>query len=298
MDEAKNKKEWKEYEELIYKIYKELEPVADVKLNDFILGYNSFVERQIDVSIRSKIASHEILIIVQAKNYKKRADVTIVDQFSGVIQDVRASKGILICNSGFTKTAKEYAQKLKIDLCTAHDASNKNWQTEIQIPVIKKSITVELKIQHHYVVMTQATINGITIPFPEQTLMLFLKKWENDEISKEPGVHHLALDEANMKLNANLLPIKNGIEYKVVHRHHLKFFKPIEYRGIKDYITEKFTPTFMTFNENIPFSNDGTWNYIENPEDISIKTLHLNIELLDIGFLKKKMIRFEWEKTE
>lgn len=73
-------------------------------------------------------------MIVQAKNHKKPADIKIVGEFDSVIRDLRASKGISICSVGFTRTAKEYAKRLKIDLYTAHD----NWQTEIQIPVIKK----------------------------------------------------------------------------------------------------------------------------------------------------------------
>ena len=51
----------------------------------------------------------------------------------------------------------------------------------------------------------------------------------------------------------------------------------------------------MAFNETIPFMNDGTWKYLENPEEVSLNTLHLNIELLDMDFLKQKMLRFHWE---
>lgn len=52
----KEKKDWQSYEELIYQIYKELEPAADVRMNDKILGLESQKERQIDISIRSNVA--------------------------------------------------------------------------------------------------------------------------------------------------------------------------------------------------------------------------------------------------
>jgi Restriction endonuclease len=269
-----------------------------VILDDHIIGQETGILRQIDVSIRSKIAGHDILIIIQAKEHKKRADINMIGEFDSVVRDVKASKGILICNSGFTKTAKEYAQRLKVDLCTAHDASNINWQTEVKIPVIKKSITVGLKFQHHYVVVGTATIEGMHVPFPDLAFQKFLEKWESDEISKEPGVHYLPLEREDIQYHKDLMPVRSGIEYHIIHRHHFKSFTPIDYRGIKDFITEKFTPSFMAFSEKIPFLNDGTWKFVNDPKEISLKTLHLNIEILNISFLKKKMIRFIWGNAD
>ena len=44
------------------------------------------------------------------EDHKKSADIKILGEFDSVIRDIRASGGILICNTGFTKTAKEYAK--------------------------------------------------------------------------------------------------------------------------------------------------------------------------------------------
>lgn len=222
--------------------------------------------------------------------------MNIVGEFASVITDLGASKGILICSAGFTKGAKDYANRLKIDLCTAHDASKKEWQTEIQIPVIKKSIKVDVKIQHHYVPMGDISIDHIEIPYPADILDIFIKKWENDEIPKEHGTHYLSLDREAIQYHKDLMPVKNGIEYKVNNRFHFKFFVPNEYRGIKDYITQKFTPTFMAFSETIPFSDDGSWKYIASPEEVSLNTLHLDIEIIDISMLSKKMVRLKWKE--
>jgi hypothetical protein len=97
--------EWLEYEELAARIYADLEPQARVKHNDMIKGQESGIERQIDVSIRDTIAGHEILVIVQARKRSRPADVNVVGEFASVIRDVRASKGVLICNAGFTSAA-------------------------------------------------------------------------------------------------------------------------------------------------------------------------------------------------
>lgn len=68
------------YEESIHRIYTSLAPHADVRINDKIIGRDTGIERQIDVSVRATIADHEILMIIQAKDHKARADVKIVGE--------------------------------------------------------------------------------------------------------------------------------------------------------------------------------------------------------------------------
>ena len=58
---------WLDYQKLAAAIYAELEPNAIVTHDDKILGRDTGIERQIDVSIRSSIAGHDILDIVQAQ---------------------------------------------------------------------------------------------------------------------------------------------------------------------------------------------------------------------------------------
>ncbi len=53
----------------------------------------------------------------------------------------------------------------------------------------------------------------------------------------------------------------------------------------------------MTFTESIPYLNDGTWKYVNNPKEISINTKYLDIEIIDIGFLKRKLLNIAWEDT-
>src|SRR6266487_3446785 len=108
---AKSRK-WQDYEKMVARIYQELEPLATVTHDDKIIGKESKIERQIDVSIRAKVAGHEILIIVQAKDYKKRPDINVVGEFALVIKDVGASKGILVSNVGFTEGARNLARSL------------------------------------------------------------------------------------------------------------------------------------------------------------------------------------------
>src|ERR1700674_1798165 len=92
---------WLDYEHLVASIYADLDENAVIERNDKIRGLETGSERQIDVSIRTTVAGHDVLIIVQAKDQRRPADVNVVGEFLSVIRDVRAAKGVLICSSGF-----------------------------------------------------------------------------------------------------------------------------------------------------------------------------------------------------
>jgi Restriction endonuclease len=130
------KKTWLDYQKLVADIYADLEPQAEVKHDDKLAGFESGIMRQIDVSIRTAISGHEILVIVQAKELSRPADVNVVGEFQSVIRDVRAAKGVLICSRGYTGPALEYGRKLSIDLCTAHDAQHRKWAVDLKIPLL------------------------------------------------------------------------------------------------------------------------------------------------------------------
>lgn len=286
---------WQEYEDLIYRIYTELEPLGTVTKNDHIAVYNSTETREIDISVKIIVGAHEILLVIEAKNHKRPVTRPVIDAFATVIKDVRAAKGIIISNSGFTKSMKENAKKHGIDLMSAHDASNKDWTTEIQVPVIKRSVKVSLTLQHHYVPMKEMAVDGVEVPYPERAIEEFVRRWENDTLDKTPGIHYLELDKDMLKLHTDLWALQSGIKYEISHRYHFKYFVPVDYRGLRDYITKRFTPTFMQFDENIPFLNDGTWKYIESPSVIAVEPIMLDIEMVDINFLRRKLIRFNWK---
>ena len=48
-----NSKKWKRFEELVKKVQAEMAPNAFVKLNDRIIGKETGISRQIDISVQS-----------------------------------------------------------------------------------------------------------------------------------------------------------------------------------------------------------------------------------------------------
>jgi len=69
----------------------------------------SKVKRQIDILIEGKVAGFDLKIIIDCKYFNKKVDVKAVESFLSYLQDLKASKGILITNNGFTAAAENRA---------------------------------------------------------------------------------------------------------------------------------------------------------------------------------------------
>lgn len=136
-----------EYERFVYGKLRRLFSNARVTLNDRITGKQSGLPREIDVSIIFDIEGSDMLYIVQCKDYATRsADITVLGEFSAVMEDVGAAKGFLVCTSGFARSNRQYARALAIELLTFEDIKSDRWHADIQIPLIfiRKKITWDL----------------------------------------------------------------------------------------------------------------------------------------------------------
>ena len=82
-----------------------------VTANARIRGRISGRSRQIDVLIEAR---HEPdasrRVVVDAKNHKRKVDVPDVEAFLGLMADVGATHGYLVCSTGYTKAAEKRAQ--------------------------------------------------------------------------------------------------------------------------------------------------------------------------------------------
>jgi hypothetical protein len=117
----------------------------------------------------------------------------------------------------------------------------------------------------------------------------FIRRWEENKLDKKEGPHRFDMFEEGMCIEINGIIVaiqKLSIQYNVKIRHYFKFFTPTDYRGINNFITEKFKASYIVFNEEIPFINDGTWKYIPTPDSIPLSVTHLKIEQFDFGMHK------------
>lgn len=96
---------WKEYEIYITRHFKRIFPNASITHNIRRIGLISKTMRQIDILIEEKIAGFHISIIIDCKCFSKKVDVKDVESFLSFLLDLKASKGIMITNVGYSEAA-------------------------------------------------------------------------------------------------------------------------------------------------------------------------------------------------
>jgi hypothetical protein len=105
---------WELYERLIARM------IADQLSTDYCVTPNARVSgvisgrsRQIDVLIDARhVTDNTRRIIVDAKRRARKINVSDVEAFRGVMEDVRATHGYLVSSAGYTRTAERRAQEV------------------------------------------------------------------------------------------------------------------------------------------------------------------------------------------
>jgi hypothetical protein len=190
---------FRELEQLVAKIQKSLAPRAEVLHSVFMEGRQSKRRRQVDVLVHEKIGQYEINIVIDCKDYKKPIDVKGVEEFDGLLADVGAQKGVLVCPAGFTKAAKTRADGLQIDLYSPFDTGLHKWQVKATIPAVcdfrsaRMGFGVQVcypapfRLASDFFTSTSAySKDGRELGTP---LAVASRRWDNGEYPIEPGVH-------------------------------------------------------------------------------------------------------------
>lgn len=123
---AKKTEKWKEFEQLVAKIYAEATPEATVRHNYFIEG-RSGRRRQIDVSIESRQGLHNYLTVVECKRYSRRVGILDVEAYNTKLHDVRANKGVMVSITGFDEGAQAQARQHDITLFSYRESKDTDW---------------------------------------------------------------------------------------------------------------------------------------------------------------------------
>ncbi|MEX2642320.1 MAG: restriction endonuclease, partial [Acetobacterales bacterium] len=86
---------------------------ATVLPNASLLGRLSGVKRQIDILVDARWPDdQERRVIYDAKLRKRKIDVKDIEAFEGLMRDVGASRGVIVCSNGHTKAALARAQQI------------------------------------------------------------------------------------------------------------------------------------------------------------------------------------------
>jgi hypothetical protein len=127
---------WRSFESDVYRAIMAKFPGARARFNAKLPGYLSDVPRQIDVLVELDGPGEPIRIAVEAKHHVRPIDVKGVEEFIGLLHDVRVERGVMLSSSGYTKTAfqRAFADDVDLDLDIFSLAEFIGWQNHGGIP--------------------------------------------------------------------------------------------------------------------------------------------------------------------
>ena len=192
-------------EKLVAEIHRELDPSAVVRHNVMLPGFLSGTNRQIDVLIEPMTGPYTLKIIVDAKDHGRPIDVKGVETFIGMMQDVRAHQGSMVCPKGFTRNAKTRAESANVALFTLVDTTQHKWQTaEISLPAICEfreasavvSVGMRVEDPSQFAVMMMPTSGAANVILLDESgrplgtmIDATVNKWNLGEFPPEVGEH-------------------------------------------------------------------------------------------------------------
>jgi hypothetical protein len=275
-------KRGKDYERFVYEKFRRFFADSEVSLNDKIVGKESGLEREIDLSIKTNVGSDRLLYIVQCKDRAKRpADIVILGEFSSVIKDVGAAKGFLICTSGFAKSNHQYALTLGIELLTVEDINSDRWKADIQIPfvyvrrvinyklaaqlianaaLVEKNRGQELTIEFDISIPTTLD-NGLTaVPIKDlvQTALANLGSDPSEGVDLDLLRPNLQVEVAGVWADCGELTVSLAAGKTV----YLKYISPDEYSQIQDHLRGTTIPLHVAVSGTFPMLDD---TFVEVP---------------------------------
>ena len=190
------KQDWQILEELVASIQKQLAPDANVEHNVLIKGRITEVDRQVDVLVTQRIGQYKMTIAIDCKDTKRPIDTKGVEEFFGLVNDIGANKGVLVCPSGFTKAALKTAKSHQLQLYRPVDTGNHKWKIRASVPAICDFRSATLSIGIEY---------SAPLPFTLNKHIAYLDVCDSG--GKDLGTPAAT---ATTKWNAGLFPIEPG----------------------------------------------------------------------------------------
>jgi hypothetical protein len=285
-----------DYEKFVYSKFQRLFSTAVVKLNDEILGRESGMDREIDVSVRLTVDDTELLYIVQCKDWNSRVDINTLGAFAAVMQDVGAAKGFLLCTSGFYKTNHQYALARGIELVTIEDIQSQKWNTQIQIPFVYvrklNDYTMHIELRANEALVELNRGRDLTISIAPTTMMVrvpgqppitlesySLRRVSDPALQAKVGVG-VDIIEPNLQIDIGgvWVPVSElSVVLGVTSTRYLKYLTPTEYSHLRDHVRGTTLPlhvtlqgiqirlddTFVEMSPDAPAAFPGLWLEVE-----------------------------------
>jgi hypothetical protein len=280
----------RDLEILVAKIQKQLSPDAEVLHDVKLDGRKSNRKRQIDVLVRQRVGQYEILIIIDCKDYQRPVDVKGVEEFDGLLDDIGAQKGVLVCPRGFTEAAKTRAKGLQIELYSPVDTDAHKWQAQVTIPTICDFRGARISFGISCSFPGPFRINPATLPKTAiydasdnalgTMMQVAVEKWNAGRFHSEPGFHEKQpifdttethMDNGYDSPLAMRMPVTLYASLRVARQLFFGQFPIERISGFKDHRTGQIITNAFTVGLLSPDEVERTWQKLDKESDAPVR---------------------------
>jgi hypothetical protein len=266
---------WLDLEKLTARIYAELESGCLVEHDARLEGEESGIRRQIDVLIRSPETG--AIVVVDCKDRGRPLDVNDAYQFAGVLADVKATNGILICNRGFSKAAQAVASRRGFNLCQLHDVSSRKWRLDVLIPIVWTRVWVS-DLQVGMTAYFEAgdsfwrrrAPDFARLDEPCNPVDEFVAEWNAGRVARRPGSYTWTTRAALLTVEGSRREAEIFVHCSVEGESSLGYVYPEDSRGILEVGTGAYFTTTLDVEKTMAKEPDDGWQPVGNPDELAI----------------------------
>ncbi|EKN3779378.1 TPA: restriction endonuclease [Yersinia enterocolitica] len=279
--------DWKALEQLVAMIQRQLSPDAIVQHNVMLDGVQSETKRQVDVLVEQRIGQYKMRIIIDCKDYASPVDVKGVEEFHGLVQDVCAHQGALVCPAGFSKAALRRAQKLQIALYRPVSTDAHKWQAKVTAPIlcdfrdslmsfgISCSAPKPLLIPNEFYKLPVYSVESELLG---TALEVAQARWDRGVLPSEPGEHKelLIFEGATTQIDngyGDKVEVTLTLTLFVKQNLYLGHLPVEDINGLQDEHTGYIVTNAFTLGGLNPDEIERNWQRVENVNSIKFEPL-------------------------
>lgn len=240
---------WRQLEELVADIQRDLAPGAEVLHNVKLKGRESGIDRQIDVLVRQSIGQYQMMIAIDCKDYASAVDIKGIEEFVGLVADVGAHQGAMVCPKGFTPAAKTRAQGLGVALYSPVDTGEHKWQVKPKLPIICdwRSVSISFEIRCSAPMpfrmpadfFESVTVFDATGKDLGTCLSSALGQWNEGKLPTAPGEHDRLPIFPGVAITVDngygdQIPVSLGMHLLVKQNLYFGYLAILKMRGLRD----------------------------------------------------------------
>src|SRR5262245_57854314 len=129
------------YNKLAMEMAKALEPLANVRMGQWVEGPDG--KREVDVEVRRTTDDLAFFLLIECKDWKTPVDIEEMDKLHSKSKDLAADRVMICSNSGFTKKALRKAARLEIEAVSVLAAGNGLIKIHLNREYVAKALSVE-----------------------------------------------------------------------------------------------------------------------------------------------------------